>query len=296
MAPNSALAKTPPPSPASTLASLIASRRSAFAEVAPAHFHVDRLVKLAQASLSRTPKLALCTPESVLIQLMRCAELGLEPNSPLGGIHLVPFDNRKTGKTECQGIVDYRALVALARRSDQISAIAARAVYSNDQFDPYEDEKGVHFTFKQAAGDRGEFREVFAYATLKSGEVQFDRMSREEVEKIRTRSRAGSSGPWVTDYEEMAKKTVLRRLSKLLPLTTEAASLVAEEETVEAEVAVEVLPAAASTGVADALKAKLAAKLKPAAPAPTPQPEAPAADGAPEPTDDGDADDRGEHP
>ena len=252
-----------PQSAAATLVSIITSRRDAFAQVAPKHFSVERLVKLAHASLSRTPKLAQCTPESVLIQLMRCAELGLEPNSPLGGIHLVPFDNRKTGKVECQGIIDYRALVALARRSDQISSIAARVVYSRDQFDCREDETGVHFTFVQAEGDRGEMVKVFAYARLKSGEVQFDQMAKSDVDKIRSRSKAGTSGPWVTDYDAMAAKTVLRKLCKLLPLTTEAAAVIAEEEASEAEVAVELLPAAepGTQRQARSLKEKLQAKV-----------------------------------
>ena len=249
-----------------TLATIIASRREAFAEVAPKHFNVERLVKLAQASLSRTPKLAQCTGESLLIQLMRCAELGLEPNSPLGGIHLVPFENKRTGKVECQGIIDYRALVALARRSDQISAIAARVVYSRDEFDPVETETGVHFTFKQAEGDRGEMVKVFAYARLKTGEVQFDQMSKADVDKIRARSRASSSGPWVTDYDEMAKKTVLRRLCKLLPLTTEAAAIIAEEETEEAEVAVELLPPVERGSRTAALKERLRSRVEPPAP------------------------------
>lgn len=252
------------PSAAATLVNIITSRRDAFAQVAPKHFSVERLVKLAHASLSRTPKLAQCTPESVLIQLMRCAELGLEPNSPLGGIHLVPFDNRKTGKTECQGIVDYRALVALARRSDQISAIAARVVYSRDQFECREDETGVHFTFVQAEGDRGEMVKVFAYARLKSGEVQFDQMAKSDVDKIRARSKASSSGPWVTDYDAMAAKTVLRKLCKLLPLTTEAAAVIAEEEASEAEVAVELVPPATQRQV-KSLKEKLQAKVAGAA-------------------------------
>ncbi len=252
-----------PMSAAATLAAIISSKRDAFAQVAPKHFSVERLVKLAHASLSRTPKLAQCTPESLLVQLMRCAELGLEPNSPLGGIHLVPFDNKKTGKTECQGIIDYRALVALARRSDQISAIAARVVYSRDQFDPIEDEHGVHFTFKQALGDRGEMTGVFAYARLKSGEVQFDQMAKSDVDRIRGRSKASSSGPWVTDFDEMAKKTVLRRLCKLLPLTTEAATVLAEEEAAEAEVAVELLPAQepATQRQAKGLKERLQARV-----------------------------------
>lgn len=256
-----------PQSAAATLVNIITSRRDAFAQVAPKHFSVERLVKLAHASLSRTPKLAQCTPESVLIQLMRCAELGLEPNSPLGGIHLVPFDNRKTGKVECQGIIDYRALVALARRSDQISAIAARVVYSRDQFDCREDETGVHFTFVQAEGDRGDMVKVFAYARLKSGEVQFDQMAKSDVDKIRARSKAGTSGPWVTDYDAMASKTVLRKLCKLLPLTTEAAAVIAEEEAAEAEVAVELLPPAepATQRQARSLKEKLQAKTAPAA-------------------------------
>ena len=268
MSENTAIQQQPrKASAALALVDLITSKRDAFAQVAPKHFSVERLVKLSHASLSRTPKLAQCTPESLLIQLMRCAELGLEPNSPLGGIHLVPFDNKKTGKTECQGIIDYRALVALARRSDQISAIAARVVYSNDKFRPTEDEHGVHFTFEQADGDRGTMTKVFAYARLKSGEVQFDQMSKADVDKIRARSKASSSGPWVTDYDEMAKKTVLRRLCKLLPLTTEAAAAIAEEEAREAEVALEALPPVEPGTVRQtrSLKEKLQAKVAPAA-------------------------------
>jgi recombination protein RecT len=255
-----AIQQQPKKSAALTLVDLITSRRDAFAQVAPKHFSVERLVKLAHASLSRTPKLAQCTGESLLVQLMRCAELGLEPNSPLGGMHLVPFDNRKTGKTECQGIIDYRALVALARRSDQISAIAARVVYSRDTFECREDETGVHFTFVQAEGDRGDMVKVFAYARLKSGEVQFDQMSRADVDRIKARSKASSSGPWVTDYDAMAAKTVLRRLCKLLPLTTEAAAVIAEEEAAEAEVAVELVPPATQRQ-AKSLKEKLQAKV-----------------------------------
>lgn len=127
MSPHPTAIQTKSGTGAEALVAIITSRKDAFAQVAPKHFSVERLVKLAHASLSRTPGLAQCTPTSVLVQLMRCAELGLEPNSPLGGMHLVPFKNRRTNRMECQGIIDYRALVALARRSDQISAIAARA-------------------------------------------------------------------------------------------------------------------------------------------------------------------------
>ena len=167
MNPHSTAIQTKSGTGAEALVAIITSRKDAFAQVAPKHFSVERLVKLAHASLSRTPGLAQCTPTSVLVQLMRCAELGLEPNSPLGGMHLVPFKNRRTNRMECQGIIDYRALVALARRSDQISAIAARVVYSNDRFTPREDENGVHFEFVQAEGDAAQLR---AFVEAKLGE------------------------------------------------------------------------------------------------------------------------------
>lgn len=218
---------------ANTLAAAILEKRAAFAQVAPKHLNVERMIKLAQASISRTPKLAQCTVSSVLTVLMRSAELGLEPNSALGGMWLIPYENKKTGKVECQGIIDYRALVELARRSGEIAAIFAEVRCENDKWkrtlgtdpsiihEPAEDE------------DRGDVMGFYAVAKLKSGEVQFAYMTKKDVDLIRSRSRASSSGPWVTDYNEMAKKTVLRRLCKMLPLQSQVKEQLSDEEAID---------------------------------------------------------------
>lgn len=217
-----------------TLATAITARKGSFATAAAKHFNVDRMIKLAQASLSRTPKLAECTQESVLVTLMRCAELGLEPNSPLGGMHLVPYLNRKAGKMECQGIIDYRGLVDLARRSGELVSIFAEPRYEKDKWkrtlgttpkiehEPADDE------------ERGQLLGFYAVGVLKSGEVQFTYMTLADVNAIKARSRASESGPWQTDFVEMGKKTVLRRLAKLLPMSSAAKDQIAIEDAIEA--------------------------------------------------------------
>jgi recombination protein RecT len=75
--------------------------------------------------------------------------------------------------------------------------------------------------------DRGDLVCVYAVFKTKDGNVDFEVMSIDEVDAIRMRSKASSSGPWVTDYEEMAKKTVMRRLLKRAPMSIELASAVA---------------------------------------------------------------------
>lgn len=221
-------------SPSTDMAALIASRKAAFAGVATRHFDPERLVKLAQAAVAKTPNLAICTAPSVLVTLMRCAELGLEPGSPIGGMHLIPYKNKKTGKYECQGIIDYRGLIDLVRRSGDVAMLYAEVRYSKDK---WERRLGTdpHILHEPAEDeDRGDVVGFYAVAKLRSGEVQMAYMSVKEVQAIRNRSRAGDSGPWVTDFNEMGKKTVLRRICKQLPMSAEVKRQVADEELIDA--------------------------------------------------------------
>jgi recombination protein RecT len=162
---------------------------------------------------------------------MQCAQLGLEPGSALGHAYLLPFENRRKGIAEVQFILGYRGMIDLARRSGQILSLEARAVYASDKFhvalglnpdlihEPaWEDE------------DRGSLRFVYAVAKLKDGGTQFDVMSRAEVERVRSKSKAGNSGPWLDHFEEMAKKTVIRRLFKYLPMSIEMAGAMEQDE------------------------------------------------------------------
>lgn len=200
--------------------------KAAIAAVLPKHLTPERIVKVAIGATMRTPLLLKCTPQSFIMAVMQAAELGLEPGSALGHAYLVPFFNGQTGVYECQMIPGYRGLIALARRSGEIVSIEAHVVRTKDQFRVG---YGLNPTLEHAPtldGDAGELRFVYAVAKLKDGGVQFEVMSKAQVEAIRMRSQTGrkNKGPWNTDYEEMARKTVVRRLFKYLPVSIELAS------------------------------------------------------------------------
>ena len=196
-------------------------------DIAAKHLTPERLVKVVLGAASRTPLILDCTPISVVKAVLQAAELGLEPGSSLGEFWLVPFKNGKTGQREVQGIPGYRGLISLARRTGEIANLYAEAVYEGDNFDV---ELGLEPRLVHKPDFDNEKREdpkhlrfVYAVARFKDGSFQFTVMSRKQVEAIRRRSKAGDSGPWVSDYEEMAKKTVLRRLAKYLPMSVEMA-------------------------------------------------------------------------
>ena len=205
---------------------------SSLAMVAPKHLTPDRITKIALAAMSRNPKLLECTQASILKAIMAAAELGLEPGGILGHAYLVPFWNSKAGggrgAFECVLITGYKGKVELARRSGVVSSIVARAVYEKDTL-TWEyglNEQLVHKPFT-GAGEPGKLTHVYAVAVLKDGTKIFDVMAAAQVEEIHHRSQGyktakakgwTENSPWVTDPVEMAKKTVVHRLSKYLPL------------------------------------------------------------------------------
>ena len=200
----------------------------------PKHMTADRLARIALTEVRKTPALGRCEQASFLGAIMQCAQLGLEPGGALGHAYLLPFENRKKGITEVQFIVGYRGMIDLARRSGQILSIEARVVYAADQFSV---KLGLNPDLTHEpewdAPDRGPLRFVYAVAKLKDGGTQFEVMSRAEIERVRAKSKAGQAGPWVDHYEEMAKKTVIRRLFKYLPVSIELATAVEQDERVD---------------------------------------------------------------
>lgn len=203
---------------------LIETAKPKFAAVIPKHIDVDRLVRVTIASINKTPALMNCTKESLLNSIMTAAQLGVEPTGVLGSAYLVPYGQ------ECTLIVGYRGLIDLARRSGQIESIEAHVVHENDRFtlkyglDPVLEHEPAW------AGDPGGVKAVYAIAKLKDGGKQIEVMTKNQVDAIRARSKAGKSGPWVEHYEEMARKTVVRRIAKYLPLTPELADALSLDE------------------------------------------------------------------
>jgi recombination protein RecT len=214
-----------------TLRDLLASDavKEQIALAAPRHLSPDRIIRIAMTSIQQTPALLDCTKESLLGSLLTCTQLGLAPDSVAGQAHLIPY------KDKCTLIVGYRGLMELARRSGEITALEARVVYEGDAFD-YEyglDGFCRHKPKRREPDDELRPTHVYAYAKLANGEKQFEVMDTREVEAIRKRSRAGTAGPWVTDWAEMAKKTVMRRLCKYLPSSPELQAAVSLDEEAE---------------------------------------------------------------
>lgn len=187
----------------------------------PRHVSPDRMLRIVLTTVQRTPKLLECTRESLLGCIVQCAQLGLEPDGLLGHAYLIPFYNRRENRMECQLIVGYKGLLKLARQSGEIASISARVVHEKDVF---EFEYGLEEKLRHIPSmDEDTGAPVYAYAIfrLKDGSHHFDVMSAREIRAIRKRSKSGESGPWVTDEEEMWKKTVLRRASKMSPASIE---------------------------------------------------------------------------
>lgn len=197
----------------------------------PKHITADRLARIALTTIRTTPALMECSIESLLASIMQAAQLGLEPGL-LGQCYLVPYWNSKKGMKEAQFIIGYKGLLSLARRSGDIASIAAEAIYSNDTF---KYRKGFEEVLEHEPNfkDRGELIAFYAYATTKDGGRYATVMTKQDIEKIRTRSKAKDNGPWVTDYEEMGKKTALRRLTKYLPMSVEISETVRKDEQLE---------------------------------------------------------------
>jgi len=200
-------------------------------EALPKHMDVNRLMRIALTTVRTTPELRQCEVGSLLGAVMQAAQLGLEPGL-LGQCYLVPFKNNKKGVTECQFVIGYKGMIDLARRSGHIQSIYAHAVYEKDEF---EFELGLNPKLRHKPymeGDRGEFIGAYAVAHFKDGGYQFEFMPKSEIEKRKARSKTANSrySPWNTDYEEMAKKTVIRHMWKYLPISIEIQEQVAYDE------------------------------------------------------------------
>lgn len=182
----------------------------------PRHLDGGRFERLLLTQLRTVPKLMQCSPASLMAAMMTVGQLGLEPDKATGHVYLIPYGR------EVQVVIGYRGLIELARRSGQIKSIMARIAYAGDEFEiRLGTDEGI--THRPALKGRGDPIAVYAVATLNDGTQVFDWMTVEEVEAVRERSRSGKSGPWTTDWGEMARKTVVRRLAKYLPLSPELA-------------------------------------------------------------------------
>ena len=204
-----------------TMQSYIKAMEGEIAKALPSVITPERFTRMVLSAISTNPKLGSCTPASFLGAMMSAAQLGLEPNTPLGQAYILPYQNK--GVLEAQFQLGYKGLIDLAYRSGEVEVVQAHIVYANDKF---ECEYGLEpkLTHIPAEKDRGEPIKVYAMFKTKSGGYGFEVMSMEDVrihaEKY-SKAYNTSFSPWKTNFEEMAKKTVLKKCLKYAPLKSD---------------------------------------------------------------------------
>jgi recombination protein RecT len=220
----------------------------------PAHMRPERLGRIAITVLKSNPELAKCDPKSFLAALFQCASVGLEPI--LGQAYLIPYYSTKHQKHLVQLQIGYQGYLELFWRHKSAVRIHADVVYQDDvdrglfRYDAGTGE--LHHTPDVFKADRGQAVGYYALATLQNGRNVVVTMSRSEVESFAKRfsqcfdERTGTfrpGTPWADAFDEMAKKTVLKRLCKLLPKSVEVMPeavqrAIAYDETAKEDVAI----------------------------------------------------------
>lgn len=216
--------------PKDTLNDLLTKMGPEIQRALPKHMSAERMARIAMTAVSTTPKLLECNQISFVAALMQSAQLGLEPNTGLGQAYLIPYG----GNVQFQ--ISYKGLIDLATRSGQYKAIYAHEVYSNDEFSfSYGLNKDlIHVPSQQPEGEPIGYYAVYH---LKNGGYDFVYWTRERVEKHANKfSKSKNNGPWKTNYDSMAKKTVLKEVLKYAPKTIEMQNVVSADETIKTEV------------------------------------------------------------
>lgn len=215
--------------------------QDAIAKALPKHMTADRFIRIATTACLTTPKLMQCSQESLIQALLKLSQYGLEPDGRRA--HLIPFEDKKRGRTDVQLIIDYKGLAELVMRSGLVSNIHADVVCENDDFkyDRGQIERHV-IDFRNP---RGEAYAAYATVRLKDGTEKTEVLPKEDIYAIRNGSQGwyaftqgwAKQSPWNPEHphieREMWKKTAFRRLSKWLPLSPEIRDAFADEDKAE---------------------------------------------------------------
>lgn len=210
------------------ISSYLMGMRDRVAQVLPKHMTPDRILQMAATTIHRNPKIAGCTPVSLLGAVMQASILGFPPVEALGYCYFVPY-----GK-DVQFQIGYKGMIELARRSGKIKMVYAEVVREGDHF---EAKFGLYPQLEHTPSfdSSKEMTHVYAVCHFDDGGHNFVVLSRSDVERLRMRSpmqKGTPSGAWATDYEAMAKAKALKQLAKYLPLNIDQTEAIASDEAV----------------------------------------------------------------
>lgn len=234
---NEILTKLTETSKPTTLEDWLKKMKPELAKALPKHVNPDRILRIALTALRVTPTLRSCEQMSFLAAIMQSAQLGLEPNTPLGEAYLIPYKS-KTG-LKCQFQIGYRGIIALAQNTGQYRSIYAHEVYKNDKFSF---QLGLHKDLIHIPADEPEGEPTYFYAVyhLLNGGYDFSVWSRKKVERHRDKyspSAKFEKSAWQDEFIPMSLKTLVKAVLNYAPKSIELAKQLAMDETVKTGIA-----------------------------------------------------------
>ncbi len=202
--------------------------RDRVAMVLPKHLTPERVISMAATTIARDPKIAKCSPASLLGSVMQASILGFPPVDALGYCYFVPYGN------SVQFQIGYKGMIELARRSGKIKMVYAEVVREGDDFSV---EMGLDPKLHHVPNfdSKKKMTHVYAVCHFKDGCYNVVVLSASDIERLRLRSpmqKAQPSGAWLTDYDAMAKAKALKQLAKYMPLNIDQQTAIATDETV----------------------------------------------------------------
>lgn len=210
--------------------------KGALASVLPPHINADKFIRTVMTAVTQTPDLLQVDRRTLFNACVKCATDGLIPDGREAALVVFNVKDKNGGGwvKSAQYMPMVRGLIKLARQSGEISTLSAHIVREGDEFEYVlgDDERLIH---KPNLDGTGAAKLVYATVTFKDGTKQREVMTMAEVNKARAVSRSKDSGPWASWFDEMARKTVIRRLLKYVTLSPDLARAVDRDDDDEFE-------------------------------------------------------------
>jgi len=205
----------------------------------------ERMMALVRTIVSRNPRIAQCSPLSVIGAMLDCSQLGLEPIPQLDHVYLVPYWNKHTGTHELQVQLGYKGMIALILRTGRYAYIGAETVHENDSFEmELGSNQHIRHTF-DLAEDRGPIIGGWAKVVNANGLTHVRPITKADIEKARSlslewsqwdskgRPSSGKQPVWEEHFDSMVRKTAVRRLFPFINLPIETQAVLQTDESID---------------------------------------------------------------